>query len=247
MIHYHGIPMTPDSAAAKILAGAHAFVSFAHPQQLPLVIEVCQSFALDNGAFSAWKSGNPMQDWSAYYSWVRDAAKSPGFDFAVVPDCIDGGEKENDDLLAEWPLPRHQGAAVWHMHESLDRLRSLRDSWPRICIGSSGDFSQVGNRLWWGRMARALRELCDERGRPSVKFHGLRMLNPAIFSRIPFSSADSTNVARNIGLDNRWKGTYTPPNKEVRGIVIRARIEAANSPAVWDFSEEETLTAEDLL
>jgi hypothetical protein len=30
----------------------HAFVSFERPEQVALAAEICQSFALDNGAFS---------------------------------------------------------------------------------------------------------------------------------------------------------------------------------------------------
>lgn len=63
MIHFHGLPITPDTAAVSALSGGHAFVSFANPRQLGIAAEVCQSFALDNGAFPAWKSGNPIADW----------------------------------------------------------------------------------------------------------------------------------------------------------------------------------------
>ena len=54
MIHYHGLPITPATAAIKAVESGHAFVSFAHPEQLNVAVEVCQSFAIDNGAFSAW-------------------------------------------------------------------------------------------------------------------------------------------------------------------------------------------------
>jgi hypothetical protein len=57
MIHYHGTPITPEHVAARILSGRHAFISFTYPEQLPLASTICQSFALDNGAFSAWRSG----------------------------------------------------------------------------------------------------------------------------------------------------------------------------------------------
>jgi hypothetical protein len=59
------------------------------------------------------------------------------------------------------------------------------------------------------------------------------MLDPEIFSRLPFASADSTNIGRNIGIDSAWRGTYTPPTKEARATLIRQRIEATNAPAVW--------------
>lgn len=89
MIHYHGGPITPIEAVAKIWRGRHGFVSFAHPQQLPLVAEICQSFGLDNGAFSFWKNGKTPDSWSDYYNFVDEWRRHPGFDWAVIPDVID--------------------------------------------------------------------------------------------------------------------------------------------------------------
>ena len=66
MIHYHGLPITPATAANKAVEAGHAFVSFAHADQLCVAVEVCQSFAVDNGAFSAWKKGEPVQNWRGY-------------------------------------------------------------------------------------------------------------------------------------------------------------------------------------
>jgi len=233
VIHYHGLPITPATAALSAIGGRHAFVSYAHSSQLTLAIEACQSFAIDNGAFSAWRAGNPITNWSGYYAWATECMMIPSCDFAVIPDVIDGDEAANDALLAEWPLPRWFGAPVWHMHESMDRLLRLATEWPRICLGSSGDFAVIGNSSWWGRMAEAMAVLCDGEGRPKVRMHGLRMLDPEIFSRLPFASADSTNIGRNIGIDSAWRGTYTPPTKEARAMLIRQRIEATNAPAVW--------------
>ena len=136
LIHYHGLPITPATAANKAVEAGHAFVSFAHQDQLCVAAEVCQSFAVDNGAFSAWKRSEPVRDWAPYYQWAADCKLLPSCDFAVVPDVIDGDEAANDVLLAEWPLPRWFGAPVWHMHESMTRLERLAAAYPRICIGS---------------------------------------------------------------------------------------------------------------
>ena len=78
-----------------------------------------------------------------------------------------------------------------------------------------------------------MRTVCDDAGRPVCKLHGLRMLDPRIFSRFPFSSADSTNIGRNIGLDTKWTGPYQPPTKESRVQLMRARVEATNAPVVY--------------
>lgn len=235
MIPYHGLPATPETAAVRLLTAGHGFPSFATPHQLALVVAVCQSFAVDNGAFSAWKKGEPVLNWAPFYDWAAMCKRIPSCDFAVIPDVIDGTEEDNDTLLGEWPLPKWFGAPVWHMHESLGRLERLASTYPRICIGSSGEFATVGSTAWWGRMARAMRVLCNDDGEPLCKIHGLRMLNPEIFTRLPLSSADSTNVARNIGIDSAWRGSYSPPTKEARAAVLRERIEANNSPAKWGF------------
>lgn len=235
MIHYHGLPITPNSAAVRALSGGHGFVCWEHPDQLGIVLEVCQSFAADNGAFPAWRSGNPVDDWNPYYAWVQEIHRYPQFDFAVIPDVIDGDEAANDALIDEWPwkIKPWVGAPVWHMHESLDRLLRLALAFPRICIGSSGDYAVIGTEKWWGRIAEAMHVLCDRDGRPVCKIHGLRMLDVDVFTQLPLSSGDSTNIGRNVGIDSKWRGTYTPPSKEVRALVMRERIEAHQSKTFW--------------
>ena len=237
MIHYHGLPITPATSARTAITGGHAFISFRYPEQFGLALEVCQSFAVDNGAFSAWKSGKPVTDWSRYYVWVAEIQRYPSFDFAVIPDVIDGDEKANDALIDEWPWKTrhaHVGVPVWHMHESIGRLQRLAHAWPRICIGSSGQYATVGTAKWWGRIAEAMNAITDKQGLPVTKLHGLRMLNPEVFSRLPMASADSTNIAQNIGIDSAWNGTYQPVNKDARAQVIRGRIEAHQAITFWN-------------
>lgn len=236
MIHYHGLPITPQLTAVSAINAGHAFVSFAHPDQLGVAVSLCQSFAVDNGAFPAWKRNAPVQDWSSFYAWADECRHTPNCDFAVIPDIIDGDETENDKLLNEWPLGDMFGAPVWHMHESLHRLKRLMANYFRICIGSSAQYATVGNALWWTRIDQAMRVLCDARGRPRIKMHGLRMLNPKVFTKLPFTSADSTNIARNVNIDKNWaNGNYLPPTPPARAQVMRIRIETFNSPATYEF------------
>ena len=238
MIHYHGLPITPDSSAVKAIDAGHAFVSFRHRGQLGVAVECCQSFAIDNGAFSAWKSGEPILDWTEFYKWAEQCKKIPSCDFAVIPDVIDGNEAANDALLKECPLPYWFGAPVWHMHESFDRLERLMKIYPRICLGSSGHYKIVGDDNWWKRINQTMKIICNEKGEPYVKLHGLRMLNPNVFTKLPLASADSTNIARNIGIDKNWSGTYLPPTKEARALIMRNRIESHNAPCIFNFMQE---------
>jgi hypothetical protein len=232
MIHYHGGPITPERDACRIWAKRHAFVSFAHPEQIGTVAEVSCSFGLDNGAFSFWKSGKKT-DWKRYYDWVEQWHKHPGFDFALIPDIIDGSVDENSELINQWPFAFGIGVPIWHLNEPLDWAVSLSKNFPRIAIGSSGDYANIGSKQWWSRMCELFNSITDELGRPFTKIHGLRMLNPSIFSVFPFASCDSTNVARNCMDSSRWSN-YNPPTNEVRGIVLAERIEAFNSKPIWD-------------
>lgn len=170
---------------------------------------------------------------------MKDWARHPAFDFALIPDVIDGDEKANDMMIARWnnwdgwrgeSWPR--GVPVWHLHESLDRLARLCKGWDRVALGSSGKWPTPGTQGWWNRMGEAMEAACDSEGRPLTKLHGLRMLNPAVFHRLPLSSADSTNAVRNASIFSQF-GNYIPPKAGGRMSTIADRIESHQSAAIW--------------
>lgn len=239
VIKYHGVPFSgSNSEAAEALIGRHAFISFAAQSQLETCLEVCQSVALDNGAFSAWRSGRVV-DWNDYFRWAEKLMRHPRVDWAVIPDVIDGDEAANVRLIAKWHEWFHTdamsfGVPVWHMHESDTKLKYLAHAYKRIAIGSSAEFSQVGSSAWHIRMNWAMKLICDERGQPKTKLHMLRGLDPDVFTLYPFASGDSTNAGRNCGVDKAWKGTYAPPSNSWKARVIMARIEGQNSAPNWD-------------
>jgi len=237
MIHYHGGPITPQPVGLAVWTRRHAMVSYADTRQMELAAEVTQSFAIDNGAYSVWKQGGKL-DVPGYLEFVRQWELHPGFDWALIPDVIEGTELENDALIetvtaGHWPF---HWVPIWHLHESLERLRCLATSWPRVALGSSGEYATIGTLRWWGRINEAMKVVCDEEGYPKCKLHGLRMMDPTIFAHIPFSSVDSTNVARNCGLDTKWPGRYKPLSEEARALVLVDRIEHHASAVRWNGS-----------
>jgi hypothetical protein len=230
MIHYHGVPASSLANCAKFMAGRHGLASFVTAgTYVEVLAEVCQSFVLDNGAFSAWRSGQPITEWSDCYRWYEQWLSHPACDWAIIPDVIDGDESANDKLLLEWPFGLSKGVPVWHYHESIDRLKALADAWPRVALGSSGEFSQVGTQAWWERTDEALCAICDNGGRPRVKLHGLRMLDPEVFSRMPLSSADSCNAGRNCSA----VATRCNVPVDVGAEIIIRRVEAHSSSPTW--------------
>lgn len=231
LIHYHGSPIGgKQDEAARFFARRHAFISFAYRNQESIIKEVCQSFAIDNGAFSIWKRGGVL-DIDGLYRWYEETLKHPSCDWAVIPDVIDGDESENDRLIESWPFSKSQGVPVWHYHESVERLSRLAVEWPRIALGSSGEWPKPGTGEWWQRTTQAMNVLCDENGRPKCKVHGLRMLSPKIFRHIPLASADSTNAVRNCRDGPAWNHPHKPPHQWLRAIVIAERVEAFGSPS----------------
>ncbi|NTU68950.1 MAG: hypothetical protein HGB02_08735 [Chlorobiaceae bacterium] len=231
MIHYHGTPCGGVSAdLPRFYQARHALVSFARPDDIAVAAECCQSFCLDNGAFSAWKRGH-TPDWDEYLEWVSEWASHPGFDFWIIPDDIEGDERANWKLMFKYGLRVRHAMPVYHMHESLDHLERVIKEFPRIAIGSSGQWPNPGTASWWTRMEQIM-EVCCINGKPRVKLHGLRMLDPEIFGRLPLASADSTNAVMNSKSNTRF-GMYKPPTAAQSACIIADRIECHNSAATW--------------
>ena len=238
MKHYHGTPLggTRD-VIARFITGRHGLIPFPRQEDLEIVAEASRSFIFDNGAFSIWKKGGVL-DIDGYIKWCGEWYKHPGFDWALIPDVIDGTDNENDDLLKSWPkeIP---GVPVYHMHEDVKRLEKLSKEWPIVALGSSGVWATPGSVGWWRRMATMMEAVCDDEGRPNCKLHGLRMLDPNIFTRLPLASSDSTNVAQNKAIQSRWRGPYAPPTQWQRAVTIADRVEAQNSSPVFVFPQDE--------
>lgn len=238
MIHFHGGPITPDTCALRAWKGRHAFISFAKPYQLAMASEICQSFALDNGAFSFSKQ-KTAAPWPEYYAFVARWMNHPRFAFAVIPDVIGGSCEENDALIAEWPHGKVVGAPVYHFNEPEEKFVRLCHEYPRVCIGSMGEYDAKRPKACAAKLKDLIRHVVDKNGYPITKLHGLRMLNKSLFTEIPLSSADSTNVARNISIDKLWnKSAYAPASKETRAAVLVERIESFNSASSLIYDEK---------
>lgn len=218
-IHYHGTPITP-TAVLYTLAGKHFCVSHAHPDQVERVHEIGQSVMLDNGAFSAFTKGKPT-NWPKYFDWCDRWLDYPTT-WAVIPDAIDAGSQEQDALLREWPHGQ-RGAPVWHMDEPVERMFRLADEWPKVCIGSTGDYWKVLADDWRTRMDEVWNGL-SARHRRMPWIHMLRGMQLS-GKEYPFASLDSTDVAQN----------HHRPHNSAR--VMADRWDAFQCPSAWKIRE----------
>jgi hypothetical protein len=189
LIHYHGTPITPRSKLLE-MQGRHFCVSFADPRDLETCLRIGQSLMMDNGAFTAYTKGKPM-DKPGFYDWCEEYLCHPNW--AVIPDVIGGSVEDQRESMKDWPFPSELSAPVWHLNLSFEWLQELADRFGRVCLGSSGEFWQIGTRKWEQRMDQVFEVLSRKRFLPWV--HGMRMLGQSD-GRWPLASADSSNIAR---------------------------------------------------
>lgn len=216
MIHYHGTPITPKHALES-MAGQHFCISYFRPDNLKTCLRIGQSLMFDNGAFSCKTRGIPF-DLNGFYEWVDPLLAHPHW--AVVPDVIDGSVEQQKEMVKTWPFPKTYGIPVWHLGLPIKYLLFLCDEWGRVCIGSSGEYWQVGSSKWAARMDETFNALHHAYGQRLPWTHGLRMLGQGL-EQWPLSSADSTNVALNHGRQIECAGC------------MAKRINSENPPTLW--------------
>jgi hypothetical protein len=226
VIHYHGTPITPRTALLE-LAGRSFCVRYGEHRDVEVCHEIGEGVMLDNGAYPAWSQGKPT-DWPGFVAWAK-----PWLEYrttwAVIPDVIGGSEEENDALIA-WLFNFDRevfsrSAPVWHMHESIDRLKRLCAGYERVCVGSSGLFRDPKGDLWRRRMEEAMNAVCGNGPAPTW-LHMLRAMEQAAGGPYPFASADSTNVARNHAGNNAGRARKSPGR-------LAAEVDARQAPARW--------------
>lgn len=231
LIKYHGTPVGGTKFdALRFLSGRHALVSYIAQTHLPEVLECCESFCLDNGAFTIWKQGGQL-DLIGYRNWVDKLSNHPAMDFYLIPDVIGGGEEQNDTLLKDWHKD-FTGVPVFHLGENPDRFLRLAGEYGHVALGSTDSWGRNGTEKWWFFMADFLDTVTKD-GLFPCKVHGLRMLDPRIFKYVPLHSGDSTNAAVNGHLCMK-KGTHPAIERWQGNERIAQRIEHWQSAQFWD-------------
>ncbi len=245
--HFHGTPVWGGAGNVLKVAvrDSGAFVSYARPDQIKQCFTYANSVGLDCGAFSAWKRGLFI-DWTKYYQFISAWYGHDKLKFFCIPDVIEGGEEDNDLLIKKLPTAfRDKAAPVWHLHESIDRLKRLTSTWERVCLGSSGQYAAIRTKHWHVRMHEAFVAIRDEN--PGIHVHGLRMLDGRVFGNYPLTTADSTNLACNVP---KTEVKYPELTSQLRAIgcteeevlagrcaILRKTIEMVHPPTLAEYFE----------
>lgn len=194
MLKVHVTPLTPAATFEKYLKGHNVLINWLRPDDLKRANKVCNKIFIDNGAYTFWRK-KLTPDYSKFYKWLETKT----FDHFFIPDDLNGSEEINDLFLKQVPeVFKPKAIAVFHINQSLERLKRLVSSYDYIAIGGfTGIYSNIGSPVWFARMDQIMKILCDKDGKPLVKIHALKCLNPKVFIYFPFTSADSSNLARN--------------------------------------------------
>lgn len=237
-ITVYGLPLNPKPLLEQ-LAGASFCVSYATRDKLGSQLEDAMRLVgqdgilmIDNGAFSMHKQGTDARNedyLDAFEAWAGDIMARCPQAIAVVPDVIGGTEQENSDLAAQWQLDPDRSMAVWHLHESLEYLTYLCESYGYIAFGSSGQYWKVGTPEWHARVTEAFAaidawEIASEGAYIRPRIHMMRAQSMAHL--YPFDSSDSTNVAMNHG---RYRAEGAGHVERLAGRVD-AKIQASAGP-----------------
>lgn len=239
MIKYHVTPIggNNNDVVRFLQGGRHALVSMHRPDQLSVVMECCESFIIDNGAFSLWMSGGGNVNLDDYFNFVSANEKHSNFDYYFVPDIIGGGFEQNKTMYNDWfsiKRDKRNAVPVFHLDEPVDWFMELSENHDKVALGSTDKWPKMGSRGWWDNMVSLMNLICDKDGYPPCKLHGLRMLDPEIFKYLPLHSADSSNAAIN-GSRLQKVRQYPVPERWQGSEIIAHRIDAHQSAKFWDY------------
>jgi hypothetical protein len=214
----YGLPLNPRPLL-EALRGASFCVSYATRKklgkQLAQAIDLVGEdgiLLVDNGAYSAWKSGvDTMNDESyleGFADWANDIAERCPQAVIVLPDVIDGTHEQNAQLVSETMamFDCDRVMPIWHMHEPIEYLLHLCEGFSYVGIGSSGAYASPTSPKWHERIAEAFAAIdAWEAGSDGAyvrpRLHMMRAQAQAHL--YPFDSSDSTNVAMNHGAQRR--------------------------------------------
>lgn len=197
---------------------------------------------LDNGAYSAWRKGIKLDGayWAGYWTWAHALLDRVDQATAVIPDVIDGSADLNFALIEDARFSREDWderlMPVWHLDEPLDQLALIVEmGFRQIAFGSSGPFARLGTPHWDERVDSAFAAIarsCEAFDELLPRIHMMRGLGQMPRCRHPFSSADSTNLARNHARQARAGECIS---------TFRARIERFRFPVpsgpLWPHAE----------
>ena len=236
----HGTPITPN-ALLEQLRGESFCVSFAAPAQIERVIPLQDKngmLMLDNGAFSIWKSGKGKVDQQAFFAWANQIQARCEVAVAVIPDVIEGSEEQNwieaGAAVHKWSAYPERLMFVWHMNDSVERLRDACLLFNFVAIGSCAEYDVQTKRAAYLERLRLVNAVADwtEFGygrRPWIHLmRGLAVL-PEV---IRFNSADSSNIARNHCRTKHEPRHVARFANRIRASVARAAMVASVVPVL---------------
>src|SRR5262245_58194099 len=170
---------------------------------------------LDSGAFSAWRQNKtiPLADYIAFVKEVKDSVQTY-LNLDAIPGSKDRRRTRKDAETAAEQSRRNLKAMkdaglrplpVFHQGERVDWLKQmLKDAEDYIAISTNKNQPDDDEREF---LDLTFSVLCDEKGWPLVRVHGLGVAHVDLLRRFPFASVDATSWQ----TPARFGKVYVPP------------------------------------
>lgn len=206
-VYFVGPPGGTFDAFEALMQGRRVMYSFATCRSTP-VPEGIEGYALDSGAYTAWKQGRRV-NMDRLVEWYE---RHDSADFRLMLDEIGGSEMEQRRALYEMERAGQDVVPVFHGPgcESWRWFDELCERYPLVALGSivKDNTSEAATR--W--LMDVFDRVCDrETGLPRVALHGLRMTSR--MSDFPFASVDGSTwvtAAKNGRMPTRRGQTEAP-------------------------------------
>lgn len=167
--------------------------SFAYGESIKKLIEPCESFMLDSGAFTflqkTKKGGAVDLDWDSYADAYAQFIKQTGIDLYLELDIdlLVGYERVKALRAKLETVTGRPSIPVWHRSRGKDEYLRLCESHPYVAVGgiAIGDIKPAEYRHFpW------FIEQAHERG---AKVHGLGFTRTELLHKYRFDSVDSSS------------------------------------------------------
>lgn len=211
--------------AYRLLHGRRILISFAYVgsswlprRDVPELAAAASEVLIDSGAFTAWRSGKPIE-LGRYVDWL--STEAPAASGAFVLDVIGDAEASARnharmrELLPPW---RDRLVPVWHEGDPLEHLDEYVARASIVGLGRiEGRRSELKTLDFY--------DLAFNR-HPNARFHALGNASPSTLEPYPFTSFDSTTWQRDAAYSNAAKWPYNRCSRDTR---MRAHVEAAET------------------
>lgn len=193
------------------------------------LIQTCDKFLLDSGAFSFMQQKNAKCNWEEYveeYGAFINKYNIQHF-FKLDIDRVTSWKHVKQLRQKLETITNKQVIPVWHKERGKEEFLRMCEMYPYVALGTMHDYNKFQNIIPW---------FIQEAHKRGAKIHGLGFTRVEKLKYFHFDSVDSTawlygNRSGTIYIFNPLKGNFTKVKKD--GCRLNSLMAAENNFKEW--------------